>query len=82
MHGKPYIEHKDSAGRPDDIVAAEWWLGHLQRDQSIINIFTGQYKSNLTCNNCGQESARFETFSLLQVSALQQERLDCPNFFC
>ena len=29
---KPYIEHKDSAGRSDDVIAAEFWSGFKERD--------------------------------------------------
>ena len=65
---KPYVEQPDSDGRPDPVVAEEWWLNHLAREQSIINIFTGQFKSLLTCSNCGHESARFEPFQSLSLS--------------
>ena len=42
MHQKPYIEFKDSEGRPDEEVAAEAWEGHLKRNNSIItDLFTG-----------------------------------------
>jgi ubiquitin C-terminal hydrolase len=30
---KPYIEQPDSEGRPDVVVAEEWWLAHLKREQ-------------------------------------------------
>ena len=39
-------------------VAAEWWVNHLRRELSIIQLFTGQFKSRLCCLNCG-ESARY-----------------------
>ncbi|CAE7801179.1 Usp19, partial [Symbiodinium sp. KB8] len=50
---KPYCEQPDSDGRPDEEVAAEWWVNHLRRELSIIQLFTGQFKSRLCCLNCG-----------------------------
>ena len=65
---KPYIEAPDSDGRPDGELADIWWSNHLKREMSIIvALFTGQYKSLLTCRSCKYESARFEPFSFLQL---------------
>jgi len=65
---KPYIEAPDSDGRPDQELADIWWSNHLKRELSIIvALFTGQYKSLLTCRTCGYESARFEPFNVLQL---------------
>jgi hypothetical protein len=62
-HCKP-----DSNGRPDAEVAQEWWKNHLFREFSVIvALFSGQYKSVLTCEETGFESARFEPFTCLQV---------------
>jgi ubiquitin C-terminal hydrolase len=33
---KPYIEMRDSDGRPDEIVSKEHWDAFLLRNQSII----------------------------------------------
>lgn len=33
---KPYVEAKDSDGRPDEEVADEYWRNHLARNDSII----------------------------------------------
>lgn len=33
---KPYIEMKDSDGRPDEEVAAESWKNHKARNDSVI----------------------------------------------
>lgn len=68
VNAKPYIEQPDSKGRCDTIVANEWWRNHLQREVSVIvALFTGQFKSLLSCDTCGFESARFEPFTILQV---------------
>ena len=39
---KPYIEMKDSNGRPDSVVAGEFWNALVQRDDSIfVKLFYG-----------------------------------------
>jgi ubiquitin carboxyl-terminal hydrolase 6/32 len=73
---KPYIEAPDSDGRPDSELADIWWSNHLKREMSIVvALFTGQYKSLLTCKNCKYESARFEPFSFLQLPLPEDEHL-------
>ncbi|RLN62516.1 hypothetical protein BBJ28_00015326, partial [Nothophytophthora sp. Chile5] len=68
IQDKPYIEQPDSDGRYDADLADEWWRNHLRREVSVIvALFTGQYKSLLTCSVCGFKSARFEPFTFLQV---------------
>ena len=68
IESKPYIEQPDSDGRPDKELADIWWRNHLLRELSIIvALFTGQYKSLLTCKVCHYESARFEPFMYLQL---------------
>jgi len=45
---KPYVEIKDSNGRPDEVVAAEFWDALKMRDDSIfVKLFYGQLKSRL-----------------------------------
>jgi ubiquitin C-terminal hydrolase len=73
---KPYIEAPDSDGRPDKELADIWWSNHLKREMSIIvALFTGQYKSLLTCRTCKYESARFEPFSFLQIPLPEDDNL-------
>ncbi|CAH0480481.1 unnamed protein product [Peronospora belbahrii] len=68
IQDKPFIEQPDSDGRYDADLADEWWRNHLRREVSIIvALFTGQYKSLLTCSVCGFKSARFEPFTFLQI---------------
>jgi hypothetical protein len=44
-----------------------WWSNHLLRDLSVMqSLFTGQFKSVMTCT-CGYTSARFEPFNFLTV---------------
>ena len=73
---KPYIEAPDSDGRPDRELADIWWSNHLKREMSIIvALFTGQYKSLLTCQSCQYESARFEPFAFLQLPLPEDDQV-------
>ena len=39
---KPYVEMNDSNGRPDEVVAAEFWEALNKRDNSIfVKLFYG-----------------------------------------
>ena len=65
---KPYVELKDSDGRPDVQVAAEAWDNHILRNKSIIvDLFHGQLKSKVTCKVCGHESVRCDPFFTLSL---------------
>ncbi|VDM41597.1 unnamed protein product [Toxocara canis] len=76
---KPYVELTDSDGRPDAVVAKEAqpfsvimnfqaWDAHVRREQSIIvDLFTGQLRSLLTCTICQTMSSRFDAFTCLQL---------------
>lgn len=65
---KPFVEKKDSDGRPDCVVAKESWDGHLLRNQSVIvDLFSGQIKSELKCKTCAFSSVSFDAFSMLTL---------------
>ncbi|XP_065831123.1 ubiquitin carboxyl-terminal hydrolase 32-like isoform X2 [Oscarella lobularis] len=65
---KPYVELKDSNGRPDSLVAAEAWDNHLKRNKSVVvDLFQGQLRSEVVCKVCGYESVRFDPFSFLSL---------------
>ncbi|CAL0321065.1 unnamed protein product [Lupinus luteus] len=65
---KPYIEMKDSDGRPDEEVACECWKNHMARnDSSIVRVYQGQYKSTLVCPVCGNVSITFDPFMYLSL---------------
>jgi len=73
---KPYIEAPDSDGRPNKELADIWWNNHLKREFSIIvALFTGQYKSLLTCSTCKYESARFEPFCFMQLPLPEDDQI-------
>jgi len=79
---KPYIEAPDSDGRPDKELADIWWSNHLKREMSIIvALFTGQYKSLLTCRTCKYESARFEPFCFLQLPLPEDDQVTVQFIF-
>uniref|UniRef100_A0A8D3BMW7 Ubiquitin carboxyl-terminal hydrolase 32 n=1 Tax=Scophthalmus maximus TaxID=52904 RepID=A0A8D3BMW7_SCOMX len=68
VHEKPYVELKDSDGRPDLEVASEAWENHLRRNRSIVvDLFHGQLKSQVKCKTCGHISARFDPFNFLSL---------------
>jgi len=70
---KPYIEQKDSDGRPDSIVAKEYWDAFKQREQSIfIDLFYGQLKSKVQCCICRNISIAFDPFNVLSVPVPKQ----------
>ncbi|XP_011247293.1 ubiquitin carboxyl-terminal hydrolase 32 isoform X4 [Mus musculus] len=52
VHEKPYVELKDSDGRPDWEVAAEAWDNHLRRNRSIVvpQIYVAQFKFEQKCS--------------------------------
>lgn len=65
---KPYIEMKDSEGRPDDDYAEECWKNHRARNDSIIvDTCQGQYKSTLVCPVCHKISIVFDPFMYLTL---------------
>ncbi|KAF0300544.1 Ubiquitin carboxyl-terminal hydrolase 32 [Amphibalanus amphitrite] len=68
VHDKPYVELRDSEGRPDVIVAQEAWENHILRNKSIVvDLFHGQLKSKVTCRQCHHESVRFDPFNVLSL---------------
>ena len=65
---KPYVERKDSDGRPDCVVAKESWQGHLARNASIVvDLFHGLIKSQLRCKTCQHTNVTFDPFSTLTL---------------
>ncbi|XP_019433322.1 PREDICTED: ubiquitin carboxyl-terminal hydrolase 10-like [Lupinus angustifolius] len=65
---KPYIEMKDSDGKPDEEVACECWKNHMARNDSlIVDVCQGQYKSTLVCPVCGKVSITFDPFMYLSL---------------
>lgn len=50
---KPYIELPDFDGMSDYEISERSWSYHKARNDSVIvDLFQGQFKSRLTCNEC------------------------------
>ena len=75
---KPYTTPVEANGRPDEVVADEAWRVHRQRNDSHINdVFSGQYKSKLTCPVCDKVSVTFDPFTYLTIP-LPKKKLLLP----
>ncbi|KAK7791794.1 hypothetical protein R5R35_008811 [Gryllus longicercus] len=80
---KPYIEIKDSDGRPDEVVASEAWEIYRKRNDSIIvDYFHGLLKSTVVCPDCGKVSVTFDPFCNLSLPLpIKRERQIVITFF-
>lgn len=66
---------QDSAGRPDEEVAAETLQSHMKRNNSFIqNMFQGQFRSSVTCPSCTTRSATFDPYVCVSLPLPQRER--------
>ncbi|KAI9312465.1 hypothetical protein BX666DRAFT_1987680 [Dichotomocladium elegans] len=65
---KPYRELPDFDNMPDNEIAEQSWSYHKARNDSIIvDLFQGQFKSRLTCHECGKISVTFDPFMYLSL---------------
>lgn len=67
---KPAVQDPDDTNRErsDADLAAEFWANHVARNNSVVvDLFHGQIKSRLVCNDCKNVSRKFEAFSSLSV---------------
>eukprot|EP00729_Bicosta_minor_P015400 gene15400-16646_t len=67
---KPMVPPINAEGRPDVEVAAEAWMAHLLRNDSIIvDLFHGQLKSTVVCPQvgCGNVSVTFDPMMTLSL---------------
>lgn len=65
---KPYIEMRDSEGRPDEVVSAEHWDAFIARNKSIIvDLMYGQLKSTVECLECSNISITFDPFLTISL---------------
>lgn len=62
-------EDEDEIERLPEIIGAELeWRRGLEQDNSIIvDLFTGQFRSKLTCLTCRKTSSTFNPFTMLSV---------------
>ncbi|CAF1580390.1 unnamed protein product [Rotaria magnacalcarata] len=74
---KPQVPPIEDQGRPDHVVADEYWRGYLRRNDSIIvQLFTGQFKSKTKCPQCHKESVTFDPFTTLSVPLPKRTAVD------
>lgn len=83
---KAYIEKKDYDGKADEILSKEQWTEHLLRNKYnlikyyfrsiIVDLFCGQFKSKILCQECHKLSITFDPFMLLSVPIPQMFKLE------
>ncbi|GAN07744.1 ubiquitin carboxyl-terminal hydrolase 4 isoform X2 [Mucor ambiguus] len=65
---KPYIELPDFDGMKDTEIAQKSWDYHRARNDSVIvDLFQGQFKSRLICEECTNVSVTFDPFMYLSL---------------
>ena len=71
---KEYIELKEKGENETDLECAKrFWDCNLRRNDSIItDLFCGQYKSTITCPNCGNINITFDPFDTINLPLLTQ----------
>ena len=78
---KPYIElceKKDNEN--DEECSKRFWDSNLMRNDSIItDLFCGQFKSTVTCNECGNINITFEPFYSINLPIKNRKKKS--NFF-
>ena len=64
---KPYIEiNEKELNETEDSASKRWWINHLKRENSIIvDLFHGQYRSEIYCSQCGKISITFDPYVFL-----------------
>jgi hypothetical protein len=66
---KPTFAAGGGGGLPDAARATLAWRKHLSRNDSVVtDVFTGQFRSQLRCEACGEVSTSFDPFSSLALA--------------
>ena len=73
---KQYIELKEKGeNETDEQCARRFWNANLTRNNSIVtDLFCGQFKSTITCPNCGWINITFDPFDTINLPLLTQTR--------
>ena len=73
---KQYIELKEKQeNETDQECAKRFWEANLKRNDSIVtDLFCGQFKSTITCPNCGWINITFDPFDTINLPLLTQTR--------
>ncbi|KCV71712.1 hypothetical protein H696_01135 [Fonticula alba] len=68
IENKPFVENPSYTGQPDEELAAAFLEAYEKRNKSaIMDLFQGQYKSEIVCNTCHQKSITFDPYISLSV---------------
>ena len=58
----------EEPGRPDQVVAQEYWDNFTARNRSIIvDLMYGQLKSTVVCQTCGEVATAFDPYLSIQL---------------
>ena len=73
---KQYIELKEKGeNETDEECAKRFWECNLRRNDSIItDLFCGQFKSTITCPDCGFINITFDPFDTINLPLLTQKK--------
>ena len=73
---KQYIELKEKGENETDLECAKrFWECNLSRNDSIItDLFCGQYKSTITCPDCGFINITFDPFDTINLPLLTKKK--------
>ena len=73
---KEYIEMKEKGDdETDEQCARRYWENNLKRNDSIVtDLFCGQFKSTITCPECGRINITFDPFDTINLPLLTQNR--------
>lgn len=65
-HGSVFFQN--TAGRPDEVVAAETLANHVRCNSSFVQaVFQAQFRSSLACPRCHRQSNTFDPFHCISV---------------
>lgn len=64
-------------GRPEHVVAKEYWDGFQARNASIIvDLMYGQLKSTVTCLSCGKVANAYDPYLSVCLPIVKEEKLE------
>lgn len=83
---KPYIEDVDGDGSNDEGIAMTAWQNYLLRNRSIVvDLFQGQLRNTISCQECQNTKVKFEPFMYLSLPILSNKTMaldDCLDVYC
>jgi len=82
VRNKPFTETIESENEPDYEVAMKSWQNHLKRNQSVIvDLFHGQFKSQITCPTCNRVSITFDPFNSVSLPIPVKKEKEIDFYF-